>query len=716
MVISSTLSDILGYTSIGCWLGAQFPQVLENARRQSVDGLALPFLLNWLLGESDVTNLVGCILTHQLPFQTYLAAYFCFVDFSLLGQYFYYRSSVKPIGPPPYFRSRSRAGSLAAQRLAIERGTIVPHYRALSTVAANVAAAAALAAKQEEHSRWSRNSLDGHPHTADPNSEFYDDDEVSEEALARLADSFHSEGGRSGRRKRVSWSQERGGSLGRDPSSVLSPPGHIHATLHMTPHVGQVDEVATLSRDPRPSLEHVIGRISAWICTTLYLTSRLPQIWKNFVRKSVEGLSMYLFVFAFLGNLFYVASILTSPNLSRGEAEASAFIKESIPYLLGSGGTLMFDVTIVTQSYLYRPKAHVRGRRGSRTDEEEAGLLSAGATGAEDVVTRSRRRTGSVNGDAVAPADSREIMPLELHGYSVYISCDGKEIEQCDVREDDAKTVSCWIPSEAGKEFEIYFGTELKSTMMVDIAMDGRKMISLAYHEQRWGKSPGCYITSTTFRPYIFSNITLTDDDGIAVPTAGDKQALGLIEVALRRTYGFTRQAFIQSKIPDNIGPIHERSKKGGTHCVSLGDAKPAAAIVTCIPSHVDTEPFATFRFRYRPRELLQATGIIPLPVKPSSPSGPSSSNKRPSNEDVPSASNPPNAQKRARTVSEDGDTKPTINVDDDEEILTLEKQLRNIQERLQRKKAKKNSSRPIKRETSPIRACFVPGEVIDLT
>jgi len=25
----------------------------------------------------------------------------------------------------------------------------------------------------------------------------------------------------------------------------------------------------------------IIGRISAWICTTLYLTSRLPQIWKN---------------------------------------------------------------------------------------------------------------------------------------------------------------------------------------------------------------------------------------------------------------------------------------------------------------------------------------------------------------------------------------------------------------------------------------------------
>lgn len=37
-----------------------------------------------------MSNLVGCILTRQLPFQTYLAAYFCCVDFCLLAQYLYY--------------------------------------------------------------------------------------------------------------------------------------------------------------------------------------------------------------------------------------------------------------------------------------------------------------------------------------------------------------------------------------------------------------------------------------------------------------------------------------------------------------------------------------------------------------------------------------------------------------------------------------------------
>jgi hypothetical protein len=43
---------------------------------------------------------------------------------------------------------------------------------------------------------------------------------------------------------------------------------------------------------------------------------------------------------------------------------ARAFLKESLPYLLGSGGTLCFDVVIVTQGIVY-------GRR-ERLEEEES--------------------------------------------------------------------------------------------------------------------------------------------------------------------------------------------------------------------------------------------------------------------------------------------------------------------------------------------------------
>ncbi|KAG0165445.1 hypothetical protein DFQ30_008449 [Apophysomyces sp. BC1015] len=89
-----------------------------------------------------------------------------------------------------------------------------------------------------------------------------------------------------------------------------------------------------------------IGRFFAWTCTFLYLSSRLPQIYQNFRRRSVEGLAMSLFGFAAMGNLTYCLSIFTNPHATR------ASMMESVPYILGSAGTLVFDATIFSQ-YLF---------------------------------------------------------------------------------------------------------------------------------------------------------------------------------------------------------------------------------------------------------------------------------------------------------------------------------------------------------------------------
>lgn len=70
----------------------------------------------------------------------------------------------------------------------------------------------------------------------------------------------------------------------------------------------------------------------------------------QFQRKSVEGLSILLFMFAFLGNTLYVASILLMPVPA---AEYTHYLLRSLPYLLGSGGTLLFDLTIMLQAWLY---------------------------------------------------------------------------------------------------------------------------------------------------------------------------------------------------------------------------------------------------------------------------------------------------------------------------------------------------------------------------
>jgi solute carrier family 66 (lysosomal lysine-arginine transporter), member 1 len=329
----------------------------------------------------------ACVL--KWPIQTFLAIYFCVVDLILLVQYYYYRSDEPSI--PPYSYTRVRTPSAISGRLSSE------NYRTLSTVAANVAAGAALAAQQEAqepqhtHTRHPRQSTDqllrersGSWISTDV---LENEGEADEAALSALTDSFHSEGGRTARRKRVSWSNERGGrsgSVGRAPTSPIPPSlqitargaddldtlsrgrsgqriGESETEAHdqgdsttstrrtssrasrrgasivflgvwalfslgtltrgrsdissdgiaitgrvlsskaidvstaataipqafIEPPLGTISSSVILDDsdlppvEASPSKDRVLGRIFAWLCTTLYLTSRLPQIWKN---------------------------------------------------------------------------------------------------------------------------------------------------------------------------------------------------------------------------------------------------------------------------------------------------------------------------------------------------------------------------------------------------------------------------------------------------
>ncbi|KIK92407.1 hypothetical protein PAXRUDRAFT_147397 [Paxillus rubicundulus Ve08.2h10] len=517
VVLTGNFSELLGYTSICCWLGAQFPQILENIRQQSCESLAWPFLLNWMLG--DASNLIGCLLTHQLPFQTYLATYFCMVDCCIISQYIYYGGGPKT-APIAYARPRSRTTS-SVGGLSIDAS----HYRTLSAAAGSIAAAAALAAYPEAHTehRYARKRGEEHPiddHVSIPR---VPDDEVNDAVVSALSDSFHSD---NGRRKRVSWSQERHERQPRPRMSPVIPSLHSAAAAAALargrplqregeaeefseeqeqterragsrasrrgagmlllgvwalfgigryagggtrPSVGSEGGIGSVlvpnanldlvkagglpvAYDPsihlpnlhpssvdvrmsplpgnavfdeqgqpneKQSYERVLGRIFAWLCTTLYLTSRLPQIWKNYVRKSVEGLSMYLFVFAFLGNFFYVLSILTSPKGHLPPPESTEFFRESIPYLLGSGGTFFFDITIVTQSFIYKGRhprrSHVRSRGGSlvrsaAVAEETAGLLRGDALAESRAYSQRGRHTS----DSVSNQNLSEPRPDHL--------------------------------------------------------------------------------------------------------------------------------------------------------------------------------------------------------------------------------------------------------------------------------------------------------------
>jgi len=176
---------------------------------------------------------------------------------------------------------------------------------------------------------------------------------------------------------------------------------HYHQDTQSQQHESEINVIFPDERESTQfyltatSDAEILGRVFAWLCTTLYLTCRLPQIWKNYVRKSVEGLSMSLFICAFFGNVFYVASIVSSPRFYLPPPLSTEYIRESIPYILGSGGTLMFDLTILSQFFTYRRRRRCSFSDGSPVSEE-TGLLIGTQTHYHAGEYSSRGRTSNV--------------------------------------------------------------------------------------------------------------------------------------------------------------------------------------------------------------------------------------------------------------------------------------------------------------------------------
>lgn len=107
------------------------------------------------------------------------------------------------------------------------------------------------------------------------------------------------------------------------------------------------------------------GQVLGYISAALYLGSRVPQLLLNYRRKSTEGISMLFFLFACIGNLTYVLSIFAySPDsackIARqcepGEAGAiyAKYILVNLSWLFGSLGTMMLDLGVFVQYFLYK--------------------------------------------------------------------------------------------------------------------------------------------------------------------------------------------------------------------------------------------------------------------------------------------------------------------------------------------------------------------------
>ncbi|KAL2016743.1 hypothetical protein VTK56DRAFT_3132 [Thermocarpiscus australiensis] len=358
------ISGICGSISIACWVVVFSPQIIENFRRGSAEGLSIQFIVVWLLG--DVFNILGAVLQGVLPTMIILAIYYTIADLVLLAQCFYYRGfTLRDDVPPPPPAAPTPKSKRNGQSLA-DGNLSEPTERTRLLSGAAAAAAPEQLPYYATHDHERRGSWT-HLSPAVP---LVDEDallpvvrpapptRLQAFAFNSLAILMVCAAGIAG------WWLSRG--YGKHDGEDDG--GH-----------GPGDD----GRDDDPLSLNLWGQIFGWLCAALYLGSRLPQLLLNWRRKSTEGVSVLFFLFACLGNLTYVLSILVFEPKCQGEegcqpGEAAQIFRQyilvNLSWLAGSAGTLLLDLAIFLQFFLYSGTEE-RGssdEESSSTDEEES--------------------------------------------------------------------------------------------------------------------------------------------------------------------------------------------------------------------------------------------------------------------------------------------------------------------------------------------------------
>ncbi|KJZ72817.1 hypothetical protein HIM_07761 [Hirsutella minnesotensis 3608] len=318
------ISGICGSVSIACWVVVFSPQIIQQFRQGNADGLSIQFIIIWLLG--DVFNIVGAVLQGVLPTMIILALYYTFADIVLLAQCFYYRGftwrdepTSSPKQPPtrPAREPDERTALLPSEAFGERRGS---DWTGLSPAVTHVGEAP-------------------QPPPPPPST-----------------------------LQTVAWNLVI--------VVMVCAAGVLGWFLGKKATAGS-DQPATGS-EGMPEF-NVLGQFFGYLCAIAYIASRLPQLVLNWRRKTTEGLSMLFFLFACLGNVTYVLSIFAYSPKCAGEScepgEAgrvyARYILVNLSWLAGSFVTLLMDLTVFAQYFMYR-EARGSSRGGSGTHSQQS--------------------------------------------------------------------------------------------------------------------------------------------------------------------------------------------------------------------------------------------------------------------------------------------------------------------------------------------------------
>ncbi|EPS64486.1 hypothetical protein M569_10295, partial [Genlisea aurea] len=328
--VRDEISFGFGLFGLVLWAVAEIPQIVTNFFNKSADGVSLAFLSTWIIG--DVFNIVGCILEPAtLPTQYYTAWLYTIVSSVLALQCVYYNHFVK------WWRFSSTVGKNNVDETEPLRPKFdlgVAHSkRALMDVP-----------HRREFYFMSARSLVG---SNTPPKQYYVRPRSGPPTLEHLADSSEEED------DGISPRPVAGNSFSR-PLPIPRPVkyGTLAAAAANLPRLGQAVSGETLEK------RSVTGQWLGWLMAVTYMGGRIPQIWLNMKRGSVEGLNPLMFLLALMANVTYVLSILV--RNCKWEV-----IQNNLPWLLDAVVCVLLDLFIIIQCIFYN---YVKGKR---RDEEE---------------------------------------------------------------------------------------------------------------------------------------------------------------------------------------------------------------------------------------------------------------------------------------------------------------------------------------------------------
>jgi uncharacterized protein with PQ loop repeat len=393
------ISTLLGTCSIISWLFAQLPQIYKNHKMKSTSGLSIYFLGEWLLG--DLTNLLGSVFTQQAAWQVIIASYYVFVDCALCGQWIWYAllKHGRPLRPVWTHASSDDGNDSAGMNESWDGTTVASSASDAPTKPLPAPEVSPNEQKDQLPSSPGRyipkrsNPMDAFrmpSYARSPSSM-----QESWQGTPPTGTPTHKD------IRRVAASTSPG--LSPSPKTLLyislilailsntstatplvSPfaPSPYHPHLH----------IQSTHPTPSPSATEIAGKILSWMSTFLYLGSRLPQLYKNHIRKSTAGLSPSLFAAAFFGNLFYSTSLLTNPcawyDFAPGEGSGwvapegsvrSDWVLRATPFFLGAAGVLVMDAAVGFQFWYFGETTSPRGRGTARDDDVVVMVTDHGA-------------------------------------------------------------------------------------------------------------------------------------------------------------------------------------------------------------------------------------------------------------------------------------------------------------------------------------------------